>query len=101
MLLESTRQVLLALRPGQFKALPASNESDISAVVGKAESGKGRMSFDIPPRSRPLCLKMKITTDVAGSRLQGEADFSQEYYGPNLVNGRPGFLLDCARLPHT
>ena len=51
------------------RALPASNESDMSVAVGQNQSGKGRMSFDIPPlpRSRPLCRKAKFTTDAADS----------------------------------
>ena len=54
------------------------------------------MSFDILPRSRPLCLKTKFTTDVAGSlSVQEDATprrgrFLPGIFRPNLVNGRPG-----------
>ena len=61
-------RLLECLRPFGLAKMSPSSESDISAAVGKAESGKGRMSFDILlSRSRPLCLKTKFTTDVAGS----------------------------------
>ena len=63
-LLEGTRQLSPPpLRPGQDEPfLPP-------RAIFQPLCGKERMSFDIPPRSRPLCLKTKFTTDVAGSLL--------------------------------
>ena len=58
-LLECTRQVSPPALPPDQVGLFLSNESDIPAAVGKAESGKGRMSFDIPSARGRCALKRR------------------------------------------
>ena len=57
------------LRPGQVEIYLPPTRARFQPLWGKPRGGKGRMSFDILPRSRPLCRKTKFSTDAADSLL--------------------------------
>ena len=83
-------------------ALPASNESDISAAVGIPKSGKGRMSFDIPlpleaavPLNELYHRRCWIAPRGKKMCFQGEADFCRKHPAQiwwTVIRG-PGSLL--------
>ena len=99
--------VKFRLRPfGLAKLSPSClQQEQYFSRCGKVESGKRGMSFDNHTRSRPLCLKTKFSTDVAGSLSVQEDAISKGgpllpgIFRPNLVKGRPGSWR-CALIIH-
>ena len=68
-LLEGTRQLSPPpIRPGQDEPFLPSR-AIFQPLWGKPRAERGECLSTSPPRSRPLCLKTKCTTDVAGSLL--------------------------------
>ena len=58
-----------ALRPGQVELFLPSTRAMFQPLWGKPRAERGECLSTSLSRSRPLCLKTKFTTDVAGSLL--------------------------------
>ena len=72
---------------------------------GESRERKGENVFRHPPRSRPLCLKTKFTTDVAGSLIEQEDATSwrgrlvlhEAWFASYLGGNVERLELDCVR----